>query len=57
MLGGYRAFYHTGLGGVQALLVIPDLKLVLVQRTNTDTDYVDKEMGLELGLKIINARI
>jgi len=47
----------TGLGGVQALMVIPDLKLVIVERTNTDGYFEDKELGMELGLMIINARL
>jgi CubicO group peptidase (beta-lactamase class C family) len=57
MWGGYDIFGHTGLGGVQTLMVIPDLKLVLVERTNTDEPFEDKELGLELGLKIINSRL
>ena len=57
MLGGHEIFGHTGLGGVQALMIIPDLKLVIVERTNTDAEYVDKELGLELGLMIINGRL
>jgi CubicO group peptidase (beta-lactamase class C family) len=56
LIGGYAAFGHTGLGGVQTLMVVPELKLVLVERTNTDEAYEDKELGLELGLMILNAR-
>jgi CubicO group peptidase (beta-lactamase class C family) len=57
MFGGYKIYGHTGLGGVQTLMVIPELKLVIVERTNTDAPYVDKELGLELGLMILNARL
>ena len=57
MVGGHEVFGHTGLGGVQALMIVPDLKLVLVERTNTDGYYEDKELGMELGMRIINARI
>jgi hypothetical protein len=57
MIGGYRAFGHTGLGGVQALMIIPDLKLVIVERTNTDGPFEDKGLGIELGEMIINARL
>jgi CubicO group peptidase (beta-lactamase class C family) len=56
MIGGYKVFGHTGLGGVQALMIIPDLKLVIVERTDTDGYFEDKETGMELGLMIINAR-
>jgi CubicO group peptidase (beta-lactamase class C family) len=56
MIGGHKIIGHTGLGGVQALMIIPDLKLVIVERTDTDGYYEDKEMGMELGLMIINAR-
>jgi len=55
MVGGHRIFGHTGLGGVQALIIIPELKLVIVERTDTDGYYEDKELGMELGLMIINA--
>lgn len=56
MIGGHRIFGHTGLGGVQALMIIPDLKLVIVERTNTDGPFEDKGLGMELGMMIINAR-
>jgi CubicO group peptidase (beta-lactamase class C family) len=56
IIGGHRVFGHTGLGGVQALMIIPDLKLVIVERTDTDGYFEDKETGMELGLMIINAR-
>jgi CubicO group peptidase (beta-lactamase class C family) len=57
LLGGYGVYGHTGLGGVQALMIIPELKLVIVERTNTDGSYVDKELGVELGLMIVNGRL
>jgi CubicO group peptidase (beta-lactamase class C family) len=56
MTGGHKVFGHTGLGGVQALMIIPDLKLVIVERTDTDGYFEDKETGMELGMMIINAR-
>jgi CubicO group peptidase (beta-lactamase class C family) len=57
MFGGYRIIYHTGLGGVQALVIIPELNLVIVQRTDTDGNFEDKDLGMELGMMIINARL
>ncbi len=57
MFGGYRVIFHTGLGGVQALVIIPELSLVIVQRTNTDVPFEDKELGMALGMMIVNARI
>jgi CubicO group peptidase (beta-lactamase class C family) len=56
MAGGHKVFGHTGLGGVQALMIIPDFKIVIVERTDTDGNFIDKELGLELGMMIINAR-
>jgi len=55
--GGYDLFGHTGLGGVQTLMVVPELKLVLVERTDTDKQFEDKELGMELGIMIINSRL
>jgi len=57
LFGGYEIFGHTGLGGVQALMVIPELKLVIVQRTNTDGNFEDKELGMEMGMMILNSRL
>lgn len=57
MIGGHRMISHTGLGGVQVLLIVPDLKLVLVERTDTDAPFEDKGLGMELGIMIINARL
>jgi CubicO group peptidase (beta-lactamase class C family) len=55
--GGYQIIYHTGLGGVQALIIIPELSLVMVQRTNTDVPIEDKGLGMELGMMIVNAKL
>jgi CubicO group peptidase (beta-lactamase class C family) len=54
---GATGFYHTGVG-VHLLMILPDLKLVVVQRYDTDGVWVDPgNAGMELGLKVINARI
>ena len=53
---GYPGYYHTGIG-VHALVIIPELKLVIVQRLDTDGDWVDPDNGMELGIMIVNARI
>jgi len=55
---GSSGYYHTGVG-VHALVILPDLRLVIVERVNTDgPTWVDPgEAGLQLGLMIINARI
>jgi len=53
---GYPGYFHTGIG-VHVLLIIPDLKLVIVQRLDTDGNWTDPDNGMELGLMIINARI
>jgi len=57
MIGDHRIYGHTGLGGVQTLLIIQDLKLVIVERTDTDGPFEDKGLGMELGMMIINARL
>jgi CubicO group peptidase (beta-lactamase class C family) len=56
-MAGSSGFYHTG-AGVHAVIILPELKLVVVERVNTDgPTWVDPgEAGLELGLMIINAR-
>lgn len=53
---GSSGFYHTGVG-VQALIILPELKLVIVELMNTDVPtWVDLgEIGMQLGLEIINA--
>jgi len=54
---GCRGYYHTGVG-IHALAIIPELKLVIVERFDTDGDWIDPgEVGIELGMMIINARI
>ena len=54
---GYPGYYHTGIG-VHALVIVPELKLVLVERLDTDGDWVDPgDVGMELGMMILNARI
>lgn len=54
---GYPGYYHTGIG-VHIVIVVPELKLVLVQRYDTDGDWEDPgEIGMQMGLMIINARI
>lgn len=55
--GGHKIFGHTGLGGEQSLMIIPELKLVIVQRTDTDKQYTSTDNGFELGLMIINAKL
>jgi len=53
---GSSGYYHTGLG-VHALVVLPDIKLVIVERLDTDGVWVDPgDAGMHLGLMIINAR-
>jgi len=56
MMGSW-GYYHTGVG-VHVLVVLPDQKLVLVERLDTDNPgWVDPgEAGMQLGLMIINAR-
>jgi hypothetical protein len=54
---GHPGYYHTGVG-IHALVIIPDLNLVIVERYDTDGDWTDPgEVGMELGMMIINARI
>jgi CubicO group peptidase (beta-lactamase class C family) len=54
---GAPGFYHTGVG-VHVLVIVPQLKLVIVERYDTDGDWQDPgEVGLELGLMIINSRL
>ena len=54
---GYTGFFHTGVG-IHALIVIPELKLVIVERYDTDGYYTDPgEIGLEIGMAIINAKM
>ncbi len=54
---GYPGYYHTGIG-VHALIVVPELKLVIVERYDTDGNWIDPgDVGFEIGAMIINARL
>ena len=56
-LCGSPGYFHTGVG-VHVLIVLPEQKLVIVQRYDTDGEWVDPgDAGIELGLMVINARI
>lgn len=54
---GSKGYYHTGVG-VHALIVLPPLRLVIVERFDTDGAWVDPgDAGLQLGLMILDARV
>jgi len=54
---GQPGYYHTGVG-VHILIIVPELKLVLVQRFDTDGDWEDPgDVGMQMGMMIVNARI
>ncbi|MCW8812280.1 MAG: beta-lactamase family protein, partial [Chlorobium sp.] len=54
---GASGFYHTGIG-VHIVIILPELKLVLVERYDTDGVWTDPgDAGMELGLMIINAKL
>jgi hypothetical protein len=54
---GYPGYFHTGAGG-HVLVIIPDLKLVIVERYDTDQNWEDPgAAGFELGMRIIDARL
>ena len=54
---GYPGYYHTGIG-IHAMIIIPELKLVLVERFDTDGEWEDPgDVGVEIGIMIINSRI
>jgi len=56
-LVGAPGFYHTGIG-VHIVIVLPALKLVLVERYDTDGAWTDPgDAGMQLGLMIINSRL
>ena len=56
-LVGATGFYHTGIG-VHIVLILPELKLVLVERYDTDGTWTDPgDAGMQLGLMIINSRL
>jgi len=54
---GASGFYHTGVG-VHILIILPELKLVLVERYDTDENWTDPgDAGMQLGLMIINSKL
>jgi CubicO group peptidase (beta-lactamase class C family) len=54
---GFSGYFHTG-NAVHSLVIVPELKLVLVERYNTDGNWTDPgDVGLEIGLMIVNSRI
>jgi len=56
MIDNHAVFFHTGIG-VHLLMIIPDYKLVLVMRMDTDGDFTDPgDDNQLLSLMIINAR-
>jgi CubicO group peptidase (beta-lactamase class C family) len=56
-MAGYPGYCHTGIG-VHALVIVPELKLTVVERLDTDGNWDDPgDVGMELGMMIINARI
>jgi hypothetical protein len=54
---GYPGYFHTGAGG-HALVIIPDLKLVIVERYDTDQNWdVPGADGFEMTMLILDARM
>ena len=54
---GASGFYHTGVG-VHIVIILPELKLVLVERYDTDGNWTDPgDAGMQLGLMIINSKL
>jgi CubicO group peptidase (beta-lactamase class C family) len=54
---GAPGFYHTG-AGVHALVIVPQLDLVVVQRYDTDGEWTDPgDVGLEIGIMIVEAHL
>ena len=54
---GYSGYYHTGAGG-HVLVIIPDLKLVIVERYDTDQNWDEPgAAGFELAMLILDARL
>lgn len=54
---GYPGYYHTGAGG-DVLVIIPDLKLVIVERYDTDQTWDEPgAAGFELTMLILDARL
>ena len=57
IVGGATTFFHTGYGG-HLLMVAPELKLILVQRFDTDLQVIDREdTVMILPMLIFQARI
>ena len=55
--GNHKIFYHTGVG-VHMLMVVPDLKLVLVMRMDTDGEWTNPgEATNELVVMILTATV
>ena len=56
-LVGSEGYFHTGIG-VHIILIVPEEKLVIVQRYNTDGEWTDPgEIGMQIGLQIINSKL
>jgi hypothetical protein len=54
---GYPGFYHTGQGGL-ALVVLPDIKLVIVEHYDTEQGWDDPGSdAFELAMLILDARL
>ena len=55
---GYDYFYHTG-HGVHALVIVPDLNLVIVERYDTDVQGWEDpgDVGFQIGQMIIEAKL
>ena len=54
---GYPGYYQTGAGG-HVLVIIPDLKLVIVERYDTQKDWDEPgAAGFELAMLILDARL
>jgi CubicO group peptidase (beta-lactamase class C family) len=54
---GAPGFYHTGIG-VHALVIVPDLNLVIVERYDTDGEWEDPgEVGMDIAFMILDCRI
>jgi hypothetical protein len=54
---GYPGYYHTGAGG-DVLVIIPDLKLVIVERYDTDQNWdAPGSAGFELAMLILDAHL
>lgn len=57
-LFGYPGYFHTGVG-VHLLVIMPQARLVVVMRLNTDTQWVDPgdTVQMQLIMMIVNARM